>query len=141
MEAPVRQIGNHPDFEFPLYRQFIDIMLMTSQNAITVIYDEWMVLPNGKIWHDKAVGGKCRKKYHVVDVPAVTQDEYDEEGNVISSVVTKEANLRYTNWRQYKLNAGVVIDNCQSLEEFFITQATNTLEALPILVADGLRLG
>jgi hypothetical protein len=140
MESPVKLIGNHPDFGFPVYRQFVDIMLMTSQKAITVIYDEWMVLPNGKIWHDKAVGGKWKKKYHVVDTPAVTQDEHDEEGNLISSVIVKEANLRYTNWRKHKLNEGVLGPVCISLEEFFITQATATLEALPVVVADGLRL-
>jgi hypothetical protein len=112
-------LGIHPTTDMPVYRQFIKFVADDAeQKVITVEYDEWQELPNGSIMPKSLT----RKKYHVKDSPAIT----NEEGQEI-----EPAKLKYTGWTNH------TPDGTKTIREIFVTAINQTLQSLPVGFPDG----
>ena len=100
-------IGNEPRTGFQLYRRFRGYQLNTEQKEHTVQYEEWLVLPDGKVY-DRFYRWRQFKAVNITDV---TPNK-----------------LRYDQWlTQFKTQFGTNINN-------FLTNiplTSNEVDVLP----------
>jgi hypothetical protein len=121
-------IGQHPINDLPIFREFTGEIKTNrkKERVLTVFYEEWQELPNGKEVF------KLEKRYHVKDKPAITQEVLiDGTEDQFETIIITPATTKYTDW----LN--MIPDGTKTLEMIFEDAINLTLSNLPIDFPDG----